>query len=83
MTLFPTLEAKDKFMLAAIEGPHAAVVLGPDTQSFQLGVHLLACPEKFTHVAPIHTDKMNGTASTVFDRAAKIFPQKVFELRFV
>jgi hypothetical protein len=56
---------KDELMAAAIKSSHPGVILDPDTEIFELCVHLLSCGQKLRHVTPVHADKMKRTVQAI------------------
>ena len=57
------LEHEHQLVLGTIERPHAAVGLVPHHEVLELGEALLPRREQFSHVAPVHADKGNGTVA--------------------
>src|SRR3954447_25613325 len=50
------LEHEDQLVLAAVQGSHPAIVLGPDTQVLQLQISLPASCEQLLHMPPVHAN---------------------------
>ena len=66
----PVLEGENQFVPGAVEGSHAAIVLGPHDQVLEFGEDG-ACRDHLAHVAPVHADEV--------DRAFGAEPDQVLE----
>src|SRR5690349_6162116 len=64
------LEGKHQFVPGAVEGPHAAIVLGPDDEVLEFAVDGAGF-EHLAHMAPVHAD--------VVDRSVAAEPHEVLE----
>ena len=67
-------------MAGAVEGAHAAVVLGPDDQVLELGVDLVARRQHLGHVPPVHADEVDRAVDAHLDEAIEGGAQELGEL---
>ena len=65
------LEDEDKFVAAAIERAHPAIVLHPNADIQQLPKGNLAGFAGLSDMSPIHTDVMDGTAGAISGKPLK------------
>ena len=61
MRTLALLKNENQLMLAAIEGAHAGVVLGPYAKVLQLLIDPAAGCEQLRHMPPVHTNEVNGS----------------------
>src|SRR5438105_7326573 len=52
-------EHEDKLVLAAVERTHAAIVLDPNTEVFQLAINAATGGQEFFGMAPIHANEVD------------------------
>ena len=81
--LAAVLEDEHELVLAAVEGTHACVVLGPDAQVLQLGISGLAGREQLPDVAPIHADEVECPVEAVAGEEPERTAQERGELGLV
>src|SRR5205085_1538398 len=72
-------EHKDKLVLAAVERPHPAIVLDPNTEVLQLVVGGSAGRQQLLEMAPVHADEVQRTADAECHEVAESLAKKAGE----
>jgi hypothetical protein len=76
------LKNEDQLVLRAIERPHAAIGLGPNTQILELAVGALGRGQHLADVTPVHADVMDGAVGGMRGKIAEDRLEEARELGF-
>src|SRR6202045_2364308 len=81
MRVTPLFKHEDKLVLAAVERAHAAIVLDPDAEIFQLAIDVVSGGHQLFDVAPVHADEVQGAVTAECREVSESLAEKGNEFR--
>lgn len=76
----PFLPGKDQFVAGAVEGAHAAIVLGPDDEVLQFVVDGMSSRKYLAHVPPVHAEEVDRAIKAMVSHVPEAVVQEGDEL---